>query len=234
VTSLLTVLLSRSDSSLCGAGCDSKELSMRVARILKKGKSDVTIHFDDDTKLFLAVEVFLKSGLKKNDEISDDRFSFLIEENKKFHIKQRAFRLLGRRQHSVAELKNKLWNKDYDKRLIDEILAQLIESNYLDDKEFANAFVEEKLKAKKWSKRRLKSELIKKGIKPDLISEALNSKVSGSDNFDNAFAVAKKKYESLKKRDLEPKEIRNKLSTFLLSRGFEYDTVKEVCDQIIK
>lgn len=206
---------------------------MRVTRIVKKGKSDVTINFDDDTKLFLAVEVFLKSGLKKNDELSDDRFSFLIEENKKFHIKQRAFRLLGRRQHSVAELRNKLWGKDYDKRLIDEILEQLIASNYLNDKEFANAFVEEKIKTKKWSERRLKAELIKKGIKPDIISEVLGQKVSTTDNFDNALIVAKKKYEPLKRRNLEPKELKNKLSTFLLSRGFDYETVKEVCEKIL-
>jgi regulatory protein len=207
---------------------------MRVTRIVKKGKSDVTIHFDDDIKLFLAIEVFLKSGLKKSDEISEDRFSFLIEENKKFHIKQKAFRLLGRRQHSVAELRSKLWGKDYDKSLIDEILEQLITSNYLNDKEFANAFVEEKLKAKKWSERRLKSELIKKGIKPDVISEVLGEKVSSSDNFDNAFTAAKKKYISLKQRNLEPKEIKNKLSAFLLSRGFNYETVKEVFEKILK
>ncbi len=207
---------------------------MRVTRIVKKGKGDVTIHFDDDTKLFLAVEVFLKSGLKKNDEISDDRFTFLIEENKKFHIKQRAFRLLGRRQHSIAELRLKLWNKDYNKKLIDEIIEQLVASNYLNDKEFANTFIEEKLRAKKWSERRLKGELIKKGIKPDIISEVLGQKVSTIDNFNNAHIVAKKKYESLKKREFEPREIKNKLSTFLLSRGFDYETVKEVCEKIIK
>ena len=207
---------------------------MLVSRIVKKGKSDVTIHFDDDTKLFLAVEVFLKSGLKKNDEISEDRFSFLIEENKKFHIKQRAFRLLGRRQHSLAELRSKLWGKDYNKRLIDEILEQLVAGNYLNDKEFAIAFVEEKLSAKKWSERRLKGELIKKGIKPDIISEVLRQKVSTTENFDNAFTAAEKKYKSLKKRNLEPRELKNKISAFLLSRGFDYETVKEVCDKVTK
>jgi regulatory protein len=210
----------------------SSDYKMRVARIVKKGKNDVKIHFGNDAKLFLAVEVFLKSGLKKNDEISEDRFSFLIEENKKFHIKQRAFRLLGRRQHSVKELKDKLWNKDYDKKLIDEVIMKLIESNYLDDKEFANVFAEEKLKTKKWSERRLKSELIKKGIKSNLISEVLNSKISNSENFENALAVGKKKYESLKNRNLEPKELKNKLSTFLLSRGFDYETIKEVNEKI--
>ena len=207
---------------------------MRVTRIIKKGKNDVTICFDDDNFLILATEVFLKSGLKKNDEISEDRFSFYIEENKKHHIRQRAFRLLGRRQHSVAELRNKLWNKNYDMALINEVLSELSEKNYLNDKNFADAFAEEKLKIKKWSERRLKSELIKKGINPDIISEVLNHRVSPEESFENAYNVAKKKYESLKKRNLEPNEIKHKLSTFLISRGFDYEIIKKACSEILK
>jgi regulatory protein len=206
---------------------------MLVTRIVKKGKKDVTIHLNDGKYLILAVEVFLKCGLKKNDEISKDRFSLLIEENKKFHIKQRAFRLLGRRQHSVAELKIKLWDKDYEKTIVSEVLSELVENKYLNDREFADAFVEEKLKVKKWSERRLKSELIKKGIKPDIISEVLNHKIFPQESFENALAVAKKKFESLRKRNLEPNELKNKLSTFLISRGFDYETIKSVCDEII-
>ena len=98
---------------------------MLITRIVKKGKSDVTIYFDNDSVLFLAVEVFLKSGLKKGDDISEDRFSLLIEQNKLFHIKQKAFRLLGRRQHSSSELKRKLWNRDYEPRLIDDVIEDL-------------------------------------------------------------------------------------------------------------
>ncbi|MBT8378201.1 MAG: recombination regulator RecX [Ignavibacteria bacterium] len=207
---------------------------MHVTRIVKKGKNDVTIFLNDETVLILAVEVFLKSGLKKHDEISQDRYSILIEENKKFHIKQRAFRLLGRRQHSVKELRDKLWNKDYDKKLIDDVILKLIDSNYLDDKEFTSVFAEEKLRTKKWSKRRLKSELIKKGISSNLISEVLSSKISNNENFENALAVGLKKYESLQKRYSDIKEIRNKLTAFLISKGFDYDTIKEVYSELIK
>ena len=114
---------------------------MQIIKVVKKGNSDVAIHFDNDSILFLAVEVFLKSGLKKGDEISDDRFSALIEQNKLFHIKQRAFRLLGRRQHSSSELRRKLWQKDYEQRLIDEVIDELTKNGYIDDKEFIRAFV---------------------------------------------------------------------------------------------
>ena len=106
---------------------------MKITRIIKKGARDVVIHFENDEKLILAVDVFLKSGLKKFDDISDDRFFLLIEKNKKYHIKNRAFRLLGRRHHSTSELKQRLWQKDYDKKLIDAVVEELVAANYLND-----------------------------------------------------------------------------------------------------
>ena len=142
---------------------------MIINRIVKKGKKDVTIHFDNDKFLILAVEVFLKSGLRKGDELSDDRFSALIEENKLFHIKQKAFRLLGRRQHASSELRRKLWQRDYEQKLIDKVIDDLSKSGYLNDKEFIREFVAEKSKSKKWSSNKIKSELLRKGIDQKLI-----------------------------------------------------------------
>jgi len=206
---------------------------MQVSRVVKKGKSDVTIYFDNDTVMFLAVEVFLKSGLKKGDDISEDRLSLLIEQNKLFHIKQKAFRLLGRRQHSSSELRRKLWNKDYKQKLIDEVIEDLKKNGYLDDKEFISAFVAEKSKTKNWSTKKIKSELFKRGVASKLIDETLNERLK-EDDFENAMKLAKKKYEVLLKRNLEPKELRNKLSTYLFSKGFDYELIKEICDKLLK
>jgi len=205
---------------------------MVITRIVQKGKNDVTIYFDNDSILFLAVEVFLKSGLKKGDDISEDRFSFLIEQNKLFHIRQRAFRLLGRRQHASFELSRKLWNKDYEQKLIDEVIEELQKKGYLDDKEFIRAFVAEKSKTKNWSTKKIKSELLKRGIDSKLIDRMLNGQTVESD-FENAMKLANKKYEVLLKRNLEAKELRNKLSAFLFSKGFDYELIKEVCNRLM-
>ena len=206
---------------------------MRVIKVVKKGKSDVTIYFDNDSLLFLAVEVFLKSGLKKGDDISEDRFSFLIEQNKLFHIKQRAFRLLGRRQHSSSELRRKLWNKDYEQKLIDEVIEDLKRSGYLNDTEFIRAFVAEKSKTKNWSIKRIKGELFKRGVASKLIDEIMGAQTKDSDS-ESVMKLAKKKYEVLLKRNLEPKDLRNKLSSYLFSKGFDYDLIREVSDRLIK
>jgi regulatory protein len=206
---------------------------MTITRILKKGNKDVTIQFDDDKFLILAVEVFLKSGLKKGDNLSEDRFSFLIEQNKLFHIKQKAFRLLGRRQHSTSELRTKLWQKDYDKSLIESVINDLNENGYLNDEDFIREFVAAKYKFKNWSSKRIKSELIKRGIAEKNIAPIL-SKMNISADVENAMIQAKKKYESLSKRKLEPKELRNKLAAFLFSKGFDYELIKDVCEKILK
>ena len=206
---------------------------MRVLKVVKKGKNDVTIQLDDDKYLILKLEVFLKSGLKKGDEISEDCFSFLIEQNKLFYIKQKAFRLLGRRQHSSSELRRKLWNKDYEQKLIDEVIEDLSKNGYIDDTEFIRVFMAEKSKTKNWSRKRIKSELIKRGLDSKLIDKILSEQYSESD-FDNASTVAKKKVEVLTKRNLEKKELRTKLSTYLFSKGFDYEVIKDVVNQILK
>ena len=206
---------------------------MRIIRIAKKDARNVIIHFDNDEVLFLSVDIFYKSGLKKYDEISDDRFSSLIKENRLFHIKQRAFLFLGRRQHSTSELRIKLKQKGYETELINDVLDDLKNKNYLDDTEFAKMFVEEKIKLKLWSEQKLKSELIKKGINAEIISDVLRNIISDEDTLNNAMTVAEKKYDNLKNRDVENDVIKSKLVAFLKSRGYNYDVIKEVCDELI-
>ena len=206
---------------------------MRIERIVKKGRKDVTIYFDDDKYLILSVEVFLKSGLKKGDNVDEDRFSFLIEQNKLYHIKQKALRLLGRRQHSVFELRTKLWRKDYEQKLIDSVISDLKENKYLNDEDFILEFVAAKSKSKNWSLRRIISELIKRGISSKQIDSALKGQLIDSDK-ENVAGLAKKKYELLLKRGLDQNELKKRMYSYLLSKGFDYELVKTVCDKIIK
>jgi regulatory protein len=207
---------------------------MKINKIVKKDARNVVIHFDSDEVLFLSEEIFYKSGLKKNDEISDDRFSSLIKDNRLFHIKQRAFRYLGRRQHSTSELRIKLKQKGYETELINEVLDDLKKKNYLDDTEFAKMFVEEKIKLKLWGEQKLRNELIKRGIKSEVISEVLRNIISEEDKLNNVMTVASKKYDTLRNRKLDKDVIKKKLITFLNSRGYNYAVIKEVCDELIK
>jgi regulatory protein len=93
--------------------------------------------------------------------------------------------------------------------------------------------VAEKTKTKSWSTKKIKTELLKRGVESKLIDEMLKGK-QGDSEIENAMKLAKKKYDQLIKKKLEAKELRNKLSAFLFSKGFEYDLIKDVCRKLLK
>lgn len=206
---------------------------MKITRIVKKDEKNVVVYLDNEEKLFLTYEVLLKNGLRKDREISADHLKFLIRENQKHHIKQKAFSYIGRRYHSAFEIRTKLRQKKYDKDLIEEIIAYLTENKYIDDLEFARLFTDENIRLKLWGKSKIKGELIKRGVDQGTISQVLDEKFPEGNDIGNAAELALKKYKTLQKRKLEEINLKQKLYAFLSSRGYDYETSKQVVEKII-
>ena len=207
---------------------------MKITRVVKKDSKNVTIQLDNDDIIFINYEIFLKSGLRKNDDISENQIDSLIKENQRFAVKQRAFRYLGRRLLSENELRVKLKQKKYDENIIDEIIEFLKEKEYLNDLEFANIFSSENIRNKFWGKNKIKAELIRRGINNEIISQVLFEKFPDGNDLNNAIELAQKKYQLLSKRNLEQKKLKEKLISFLFSKGYDYEVIKEAVEQIVK
>ncbi len=207
---------------------------MKIDRVSRKDEKNVSVYFDNGERLILSEDTFYNSGLRKGDEISEDRFSFFIEQNILYHIKQRAFSYLARRFHSERELLIKLKQKSYEERLIKLVLNELREKSFIDDQVFANHFIEEKLKKKRWGKNKIRAALFSKGVSASIIDEVLKSFDSEEDQNEAANSLVKKKFENLKKRETDYKKLKQKLISFLLSRGFEYEISAEAVNKIIK
>jgi len=207
---------------------------MKVIRILRKDDNNVVIHFDNDDKLIISEDVFYNSGLRKGDEISGDRYSFFVERNKIYYIKQRALSFLSRRFHSEKELYLKLKTKSYDERLIKEVIQDLVSWNFIDDRNFAFHFIEEKLKKRKWGANKIRSALYVKGISGEIIDEELK-KIDNTPGLNETIReIATKKINQLKNRNTDEKKIFQKVIQFLISRGFDYESSKDVCNKLIK
>lgn len=196
---------------------------MKIERVSRKDEKNVSVYFDNGERLILSEDTFYSSGLRKDDEISDDRFSFFIEQNILYHIKQRALSFLARRFHSERELLIKLKQKSYEERLIRIVLNELKEKSFIDDQVFANHFIEEKLKKKRWGKNKIRAALFSKGVSSSIIDDVLQSFDSVEDQNEAALNLAKKKFENLKLRETDSKKLKQKIISFLLSRGFDYE-----------
>ncbi len=203
---------------------------MKIDKVVKKDEKNVVIFFDNEEKLIIAYEVFLKNGLRKNDEVSESRFSFLIEQNQIYFLKQKALHLLGRRHHSSHELKIKLRQKGYKPEFIEQIVTELNSKGLLNDYEFAMSFSEENIKNKFWGKKKVESELFKKGIDREIISRVIQEKFPEGNELDNALALGRKKMKLIRMRKIDPDKLRSKLYSFLLSKGYDYEICKRAVE----
>lgn len=207
---------------------------MVIVKIVSKNEKNVVVTLEDGSVLFLSKDLIYETGLRKGDDISEELRLQLIEENQKYFIKQKSFDYLSRRLHSTQELKTKLMQKKYDKKLIQVVLEELQEKKYLNDADFTERFITERIYFKKSGSQKIKSELLKKGIPLSLIEEKLRMVVDENESYENALSIGKKKMTSLLKRGLDDKRTRLKLFAYLVSKGYDFDTTKQVCNALFK
>lgn len=202
-----------------------------IEQIRSKDGETIIVELEDKRKLYLSIEVVLKNGLRKGDNLDEDLFNYLIRENQKYFVRKKALDLLARRAHSTFELKIKLMQRKYERELVEELLRELTSKNFLNDKDFALLYVNERILLRKTGKQKLKAELIKKGIHQEIITEVI-SNLDIAEDFENALLLAQKKMKSLLNRNTDKKKITPKIISFLLTKGYEYETVKMVVKRL--
>jgi regulatory protein len=85
----------------------------------------------------------------------------------------RCYRTLGGRDHSVAELREKLKRTILGDGAIEAAIAILSEQGYLDDARYARLMAEDRRKLDGWGAERIRERLVAAGIDRELIDAAL-------------------------------------------------------------
>jgi regulatory protein len=142
-----------------------------------------------------------------------------------------AIRLLENRLHSRAELKRKLMRKEWGEVVIEAALENLQRLGYIDDARFAKAKAQSAAEYKHHGRRRAFLELMRSGVKGEIANKALDEIYAGSDPIGVARELAEKQAARLKK--LDPMTARRRLVGMLQRRGFDYDAIKPVVDQVL-
>jgi regulatory protein len=204
---------------------------MLVTGLTKKG-SNVEITFREHPSIIVKYEVVIKSRLRKNDEVDEKIINDLKAENEIYLIKETSLKLLGRRQHSIRELKLKLIKKKYDKQKIEEVIEFLLDKNLLNDKEFSKRYAEEKILRYNNGVNKTKSELFKKGVDRTIIDEVLSQYEDNPVLIDNAVKNAEKKLRFLKTKNLDKSKLKQRIFSHLMSKGFRIDIIKQAIDNL--
>lgn len=155
-----------------------------------------------------------------------------MEETNKKKIRLDRKTALAKAEHYCAyqeraqqEMRNKLYEWGQWTDDVEEIIAELIQTNFLNEERFTQVYVSGKFKIKHWGKIKIKQGLKMKNVPDKMIFNALKA-IDYDDYLATILMLAEKKVGSIIEKDLYKK--RYKLISYLLGRGFENDLIVEV------
>lgn len=183
-----------------------------------KNPNRVNVFVNGKFEFSLDVAQVVDFGVKVGEVLDIARFEELKKASEFGKLYQRALEWTLARRRSKREVKEYLQKKVYEKKLdqnyIDRIIERLEEKKYIDDQKFAEFWVENRFVKKGVSQKRLRMELMKKGVDKDIIEEVLGGR---NDEEELVKMIEKKR----SRYDDE------KLTQYLLRQGFPYELVKD-------
>lgn len=100
----------------------------------------------------------------------------------------KALGAIGRKERTVAEMREWLGDREIEPDEIDRVVSFLIENEALNDRKFAIEFTADKREISGWGQTRIRETLRKRGMPEDLIQEAL-AMDSGETEVDRAARI---------------------------------------------
>lgn len=197
----------------------------------KRSPNRRNVCFDGVFAFGCNVNVVAKFRLRDGMQLSAEQ----IKEIQQGQVRQECFdaamRSLQTRMHSRSELKKKLMRKEWGQTVIEGVLDDLQRLGYVDDARFAQTKALSAAQYKHHGRRRAFMELLRSGVKGDVAERALDEVYDNSDSTAVARELAAKQAGRLKK--LDPTVARRRLVGMLQRRGFDYETIKPVVDDVL-
>ena len=144
-------------------------------------------------------------------------------------ITDRLRRLCSRREYCTSDiLKKAVTALDGDKEAAAKVLEALVSEKYVDDFRYATAYAREKAMIAGWGETKIRYMLSAKRIDRSLVDQALTEIDAGK-----ADSRLQKLLENKAKILKADPQIRLKLLRFALGRGYQYDDVVRVLQDIL-
>ena len=194
--------------------------------IQKRNKERVNIYLDNEYAFSL--DVMQAALLRKGQALTEAEVTALQDDDAIGQAVDRAVRFLAYRPRSEQEVRRNLSDKDIPQAVIDAAVDRLHNLGYLDDRAFALFWIENRSTFKPLSPRALRYELRQKGIADTIITDLL----ADVDAYEAAYQAARKRLQRL--RGTDRSTFRSKINTFLQSRGFTYDIIRDITQQLIE
>lgn len=135
-----------------------------------------------------------------------------------------ALKYLTPKARTIREVENYLDSMNYSEVEVMNTVSRLAAADLLNDKKYAENFIESRLNTKPVSRAKLCSQL-KEHFVPDEIISSVVEMIDDAVEEANALAAAEKFFRQFEK--LDPEERVRRVNLRLQSRGYNYDCIKK-------
>ena len=142
---------------------------------------------------------------------------------------QKLAALCSQSEHCTSEMKEKMTRWGIDEDAQQRVVEYLVANRYVDDRRYARSFVNDKLKYNKWGPRKIEQSLWMKHIDESILREALDD-VENEEYISVLRPLLTSKRKTTKAET--DYEMNQKLLRFAIGRGFTFEQVKEVIDDV--
>jgi regulatory protein len=137
---------------------------------------------------------------------------------------QYVLRLLTGRDYSVARVRSKLVAREMPEGDLNALLLRLPQEDWLDDRRYAERFAESALSSGRYYGSRLRLEMRRRGLTPDVVNETLAPLLAESDEVSEVRSVAERRYPGFSYSAASDRDKR-RLVGFLQRRGFGFSAI---------
>ena len=187
---------------------------MTVTQIEPVTKAKSRIYVDNKPEFLLYSRELSRYQIREGKDLPEETFRVIVEEVLTKRAKQRAMYLLKSMDRTEYQLRLKLEEGEYPREAIDQAIAYVQSFHYLDDRRYAEYYVESRKGS--MSRRELQQKLYQRGIPKALIQEALE----GCEPDQEKASIQ----EWMRKKHYNPQEAtleeQRRMYGFLLRKGF--------------
>lgn len=140
---------------------------------------------------------------------------------------QYALRLLTARDYTEARLRVKLRNREFDEADVEAALGRLVSEGWVDDRRFAERFAESALATGRYYGPRLRQEMRRRGLPPELVADVLSMIMEEHDECQDMRVVFERRFSGFSFATASDKEKRRALG-FLQRRGFGFSAIMKI------
>ena len=184
-----------------------------------KDKTRCNVYLDGRFCCGLTLETVVKNRLKVGNIVTEEALAEMQLESEKSTALDKALTHLSATRKTEKEIRSFLAKKGYLSAVIDYVMEKLRSYNFVNDEEYAEAYVEKAVKRK--GGRMIRMELRGKGVADEEIDAALLQVDEGQE-----IATATELLQKYMRGKTADKESLQKAYRHLIGKGFNYDVAK--------